>query len=363
MKTISVIIPIYNVENYLYRCLNSIIQTDGRVVEILCINDGSTDKSKCVIQELMGKDNRIKLIDQNNQGLCAARNTGIDIVSGQYIMFVDGDDYIFPTEFHAMLDEFDLYSDIDGVWTGYIRDDWKGLYKIDTNLSIGLYSREQIGKQYFSSILGISYEKMYAWFRGKQLLSEKQELPTVWRGLYSKRLLDKYNIRFDNNLLSGEDMIFNWKYYSVADNILVCNHNYYCYVWREGSVTQNSELNFYEGRKRLLKARSEVNEELMHNGLKDMSGEYQATLVMTKIQMAFILSKCSIIQFLQRFYLFKDYSNETIIVQAYKLLKIKDAPIKIKAVLLLSKYRADFLLFFVGWILNKLSIHIYPDEQ
>ncbi len=91
---ISVIIPVYNVEKYLARCLDSVVNQTLKDIEIICVDDGSTDKSIVIAQEYAKRDNRISVIHQENKGVSAARNAGMKIASGKYISFIDGDDWI-----------------------------------------------------------------------------------------------------------------------------------------------------------------------------------------------------------------------------------------------------------------------------
>lgn len=91
---ISIIVPVYNVEKYLPQCLDSLINQTYQNIEIICVNDGSLDNSKNILEEYASGDRRIKIINQNNQGLSAARNTGMRVASGKYLMFVDSDDWI-----------------------------------------------------------------------------------------------------------------------------------------------------------------------------------------------------------------------------------------------------------------------------
>ena len=91
---LSVIIPVYNVEPYLEQCLNSVVNQTYKNLEIICINDGSTDNSLKILENFHKKDNRIKIINQKNQGTATARNAGLDIATGEYITFVDSDDYL-----------------------------------------------------------------------------------------------------------------------------------------------------------------------------------------------------------------------------------------------------------------------------
>jgi len=93
---ISIIVPIYNMQKYLKKCLNSLLLQTLRDIEIICINDGSTDGSLAILQDFAAKDKRIKIVNQKNSGVSAARNAGIKKASGKYVMFVDGDDWIEP---------------------------------------------------------------------------------------------------------------------------------------------------------------------------------------------------------------------------------------------------------------------------
>ena len=91
---ITVIVPIYNVENYLKKCLNSIINQQYKKLEILLIDDGSTDLSGKIADEYAVKDNRIKVVHKENGGLSDARNYGLKIMTGEYVTFIDSDDYV-----------------------------------------------------------------------------------------------------------------------------------------------------------------------------------------------------------------------------------------------------------------------------
>src|SRR5690625_1048731 len=94
MILVSIIIPVYNKEEYLEDCLESVINQSYEKIEIIIINDGSTDGSESIIKKWKNKDNRIKYMSQNNQGVAIARNNGIKVSKGDYIYFIDADDYL-----------------------------------------------------------------------------------------------------------------------------------------------------------------------------------------------------------------------------------------------------------------------------
>lgn len=100
---LSIIVPVYNVELYLERCVSSLVNQTYQDIEILLINDGSTDNSLTVCKKLIKRDDRIHLIDQTNQGLSGARNTGLDYASGELIAFIDSDDWVHPLMFSEMI--------------------------------------------------------------------------------------------------------------------------------------------------------------------------------------------------------------------------------------------------------------------
>lgn len=100
---VSIIIPVYNVEQYLPECLSSILCQTYKDIEIILVNDGSTDRSGELCRAAAESDNRVVLIEQKNAGLSAARNAGLDRASGEYIMFVDSDDYVSPYMVETML--------------------------------------------------------------------------------------------------------------------------------------------------------------------------------------------------------------------------------------------------------------------
>ena len=120
MAKISVVVPVYNVENYLARCLDSLINQTLSDIEIICVNDGSTDSSPVKLEEYAKRDSRIKIINQENGGLSAARNTGINAAGGEYIGFVDSDDYV-DADFYEKLYLAAISNNADISCTSIIR--------------------------------------------------------------------------------------------------------------------------------------------------------------------------------------------------------------------------------------------------
>lgn len=182
---ISIIIPVYNIETYIETCIRSIISQSYRDLEIIIINDGSTDNSLNIIQQYAKIDSRIKIISKKNEGLSAARNAGIENSIGEYIMFVDGDDELednaieklFKSLKHYSSDIsvgsisviYESHSDLKNSDEIYYSIKYKGKYKIDdqtiNNIHCSacakLFRRDIINKQNLRFPTGLLYEDAY----------------------------------------------------------------------------------------------------------------------------------------------------------------------------------------------------------
>ena len=174
MPKISVIVPVYNVEQYLPKCLDSIINQTFKDIEIICINDGSTDNSGKILEQYAQKDDRIKVLTQENQGQAVARNKGLDIAKGEYIYFVDSDDFIHPQTLEIM------YS---------VAEKTKCPIVATENIN-QLSKNHEIVKKY--QIKSIKYELHYNPL--KHLLNNVWSSSVIWNKIYKHDIL--YGWRF-----------------------------------------------------------------------------------------------------------------------------------------------------------------------
>lgn len=360
---VSIIVAIYNIEQYLEKCLQSLVQVGPNVIEIICVDDGSVDNSYSIICKYKEKDQRIIAIRKENGGISSARNKGIQVASGDYLIFVDGDDYIDAEILNLLLDKYKQELNLEAtttIWCGYIREDWNGQYGVNPKMPNGCYSKKEIVEQILPAIIGISHAKLYKWFGG-QGIQQNQEFPSVWRFIYSKKIIDTNNVMFNENVKTGEDILFNWEYLVYADNVQIYDTKYYHYIWRKGSLTQNTAEHFYASKKALEENREILNKKLTE-AAGDLSDEYQGSLILSKIQMALTLSDCSINMFIKRYKMFLDYAGLYSIINAYNELQLKSAPLKYKLPLYMAKKQWNLLLFLGCFILSKLKIQIYPED-
>ena len=213
---ISVIVPVYNVEKYLRKCLDSICGQTYRNLEILCVNDGSTDGSAAILEEYADRDKRIKVFRQKNAGLSAARNTALEVATGEWIAGVDSDDYLESDAFEYALAEADDQTDII---TYGVQVTWQDVPD-DPRM-----------QQYFD-----------IHFKGKHAASVdliSQSPVTFWDKLWRKSLIDRFNCRFPVGLWY-EDTYFYYALAPFARKISYRPDKKYHYVRRGGSIMSES---------------------------------------------------------------------------------------------------------------------------
>lgn len=209
---ISVIIPVYNVEAYLEMCVNSICRQTYQNLEIILVNDGSTDCSGLICDKLAQADNRIKVIHKKNGGLSSARNTGLDMAHGEFISFVDSDDTIHPKMMEVLLS---LIKNKDIAICGHQE------VKID-----------HPSKRIMSLRKDETLTQNELWHEIFCRLNN-----AVWNKLYRKNLIGC--LRFSKELLHGEDLIFNLNYLCVCKSGAINRTELYNYLKREGSITKS----------------------------------------------------------------------------------------------------------------------------
>ena len=218
---ISIIIPVYNVSPYLKQCLESVIHQSYSNLEIILVNDGSTDDSLSICIEYQLLDKRIKLIDQENKGLSGARNTGIDAATGNYILFVDSDDWI-DLESCQLLVENAKSTNADVVLFSYIKE-FSSNSEAKFILDEDLFFDEKESQKIHRRIIGL-YEKELAH------PENADTMVTAWCKLYKTDLIQKNKIYFtDCKLIGTEDMLFNAYYFRQVksiSNIHRCLYHY-----------------------------------------------------------------------------------------------------------------------------------------
>ena len=210
---ISVIIPIYNTAAYLPRCLDSILNSTYQNLEVLCINDGSTDESAAILKRYATEDSRVIAVNKANAGVSSARNTGLDLATGDFIAFVDSDDWVHPQSFEIL------------AW---------GQEQTEADIVIGKYSITAENKQKFKQIDLKTVEVTAIPNVDAMKIGQLKSL--VWGRLYKRSSIS--GLRFENGLKWGEDTFFSICTLSNNPNIALVDSELYYYFQRETSSTR-----------------------------------------------------------------------------------------------------------------------------
>ena len=237
---VSVIVPVYNVEKVLHYCVDSILNQTYTDFELILVDDGSTDNSGMICDEYSKKDIRVAVVHIENGGVSKARNKGIELAKGDYICFVDSDDYISANYLEELITTKEEFPDYDSVWCGFQTvSDYK-----EADLKINIFSEEEV------------YSKLTR--KDIMTLHEKWLSQMPWNKLFKTDTIKNNSICFREDLSLGEDVIFNLDYLNHTNGKI---------------IIVNKALNYY------LRSGSESLDNKYYNDLRNIYGEINKTLL------------------------------------------------------------------------------------
>ena len=231
-NNVSVIVPVYNGERYIHRCIDSLINQTYRNIEIILVNDGSSDNSENIIHEYAERDSRIKLYNQKNQGVSVARNVGLNKANGKYVMFVDADDYIELNMVAEMVNKIQyentiVFCDNTEIWAKST-----DIRKLFVGLSEDNLSKEIVLREIASGRAGLVCGK-----------------------LFDREIVVAHNIRFDSNVKVCEDQLFFLEIVILCEHFIHVPQALYHYDRRnENSATIKYQANALENQLYVLKS-------------------------------------------------------------------------------------------------------------
>lgn len=240
MPLVSIILPVYNAQSHLDRCLGSICAQQYEDLEIIVINDGSKDQSLPVCEEFRKKDSRILLVDKANSGVSDTRNLGLKLAGGKYVQFVDSDDYIAP-DYTARLVEAAERSGADLVISPYTMVIPAGaskpeqvLEKIQDDLGVMHVARPPETREYGFLPAGVYDKDTFA----RRLMDKPASYfySVLWNKLYRRDLLAAHDIRFTSEMRWAEDLVFNMQYIQYAEVFASIPQPGYYYVQNPQSI-------------------------------------------------------------------------------------------------------------------------------
>lgn len=229
---VTIIVPVYNGEKRIRECLNSIVSQTYANLQVVVIDDGSSDHTLAICKEFQQHDNRIQVIEIANRGVSHARNIGIEEALGEYIQFVDGDDTIKKNATELLVHHLERnHSDL--AVCGYVKLlkeikvpfnqlEWPGIY---TNQEYLIHTLKDPGHHYYG---------------------------VVWNKIYRRKIISDYNIRFTEDTNLGEDFIFNLSYLQHTKQVQVMRNSLYLYNCRDGITLSRYDKTIQKCREELL---------------------------------------------------------------------------------------------------------------
>lgn len=225
---VSIIVPIYGVEKYLNRCIESLMKQTLKEIEIIMVDDESPDNCPVLCEKYKKIDSRIKVIHKKNGGLGLARNSGLEIAEGEYVAFVDSDDYV-SCDMYQRLYETAKKESADTVIAGFNKIDYMGNKReIVETQNIAVYNGKFQLHEYVIGMLGspASCKKV-----------QLREM-SVWRGIYSHKVIKENQLRFySERQFISEDIIFHLDYFEKAEKLIILPETFYNYCYNEQSLT------------------------------------------------------------------------------------------------------------------------------
>lgn len=297
--SLSLVLPCYNVMKYLPKCLDSIFKNDCNDIEIILVNDGSSDDIGGGLSQYFNKDNcdhniefeykdaRIKIIHTCNSGVSAARNTGIENATSDYIVFIDPDDTIKENYF-STIKAFMTSTSVDVAILGFyqiVEDKDGNVVKEGEVFPQKNYisnSVEETVRTVLPKYLGYSVEDILEWVNSTEAISKRLEWGAVWRNVYRRDFLNKNQIRFNPSIRLNEDSMFNAMCFSRAQKIRTLNKGFYCYTIRpSGAFMKKRDAELVGNKMALLEARSNIVKDLNERGFNFSVKDYAGSNVMS----------------------------------------------------------------------------------
>ena len=230
MVKVSVVVPVYNVEDYLAECLDSIVNQTLKDIEIICVNDGSTDNSLEILNEYAKKDDRITVISQENAGHAVATNRGMELAKGEYLFLMDSDDFLKLDAFEDTV-KLAEEKDVDFVLFQAIN------YYMDT----GEYKeQENYSMNRLANFVG---DKVFNWKDVKKYIFNISVTP--WSKLYKRQFIEDCGAKFPEGLIF-DDNIFFWDVLFNAERIVFLRKHLFVRRWHSASSTKAGDKRFLD---------------------------------------------------------------------------------------------------------------------
>lgn len=345
---ISIVIPIYNAEQYLEECLQSVLCQTYSNIEVICVNDGSTDNSLEILKKHKQEDNRIVIVDKQNTGVSEARNTGLSYATGKYVMFVDSDDWI---ELNTCEEIFkNNMSDADVLFWGYISEGSSVSRKKSLFDGDQFFTQTEVKEKLHRRFIGLVGDEL----RHPELADS---LSTVWGKAYRRSIIINNDIRFIDlkEIGSAEDGMFNLSFFEYCNSaVYIDRHLYHYRRQTRKSVTSGYRSCLYEQWTRLfLYMENYINEKHLSEVYIDALNN-RIALSTVGLTLNVVRSNYSLIE---KKRLIGAYLREERFIRAYKRLDMSYFKSYWRVFYTLCKFSCSLGVLLLGMAIQELITH------
>lgn len=329
MPKISIIVPVYKVEAFLHRCVDSILGQTLKDIEVILVDDGSPDNCGRICDEYSMQDDRVKVIHQQNKGLPGARNAGIKVATGSYLGFVDSDDFVEPDMFERLYMAASE-NNVDFVMCDYFRDTGDTQTPCYCELEGGRYDTERIRNAIFPKLI-------------MQESVDYGPILSVWHCIYRTEFLHDNELLFDERVKLSEDCLFSACVCLRAESFFYLKDCYLYHYWYNPNSLSQSYKPF------AWQSFCIMNEEirsLFSQNEFDFSRQIQLHMLYFTLNMLKQISNAGF-SFFKRWKMTREVVNTPQVLLAMKHFKIPDLSLKFQIIILLVKWRAALLLNIV----------------
>ena len=349
---VSVIIPAYNTELYIESMLDCVINQTYKNLEIIIVDDGSTDNTAKIIDNFAEKDARNVAIHIENNGVSNARNEGIELAHGKKIFFWDSDD-IIELETIEKVVEFSKNKNVEVVLYSYSNrvnniNDKKHFSNLKEK-----YEKEEILNELMPHFIGHTYEEINTWIKGKSGLRENKEHTALWRIMLDYEIIKNNNLKFDKNLTLGEDTKFINEYFLYSNSIGFLDNCYYHLTIRDtganiSSITDCKKM--ASNKLKIISAKERLNKIAKQKFNISISKLSEGTIVFSAIQLAIVSSKDKKYKINERYSTYTKYMEDSRVKKVRNNFFVEKICFKSIPFLFIKNNRYRFL-FFIFWII------------
>ena len=343
MKKLSIIVPVYNVENYIERGIESLLRQTLKEIEIILVNDGSTDKSLEICKKYKMKDQRIRIIDKQNQGVASARNIGIKYATADYIAFMDPDDEISADMYENLY--FDIVkNECDISLCNYLKINKNNKNMIKLPLSEGIYYKDKVEEILINMIWNEKVEK-------------EAIMGSACRSIYKKSIIQKYDLEFPVNIEFMEDLIFMVEYLTKCTKMYINENAYYHYFIRDDSGSTTYKKNLWNNNKKVCQLLEKI---LKQNNLISKSKKNIANrwIISTFSAISNETHKDNNEKLIEKIKYIKFILNDDIVKRNILLLNKENIKIDKKILLLFIKYKLALPIYIYYCIVRIIKYYL-----